>query len=106
MNVLTDTEAAYLAGLIDGDGSIGLHVSRSGHRTHRVTIHQKDPMILHWTQSVVGAGHISSRLPNHLGGIMWRWRISGRLQTQAFLRQLIPYLQIKRERAQEILSDN
>jgi hypothetical protein len=101
---LSVAEAAYLAGFLDGEGSI----VRAKPRVWRVAIFQSDEAVIRWIAEVTGTGFIGSRQPDAMGGnlvkksefkVNWYWQLYGR-NAGLFLEQLLPYLRVKKERAQ------
>jgi hypothetical protein len=60
MNTLSDVEAAYVAGIIDGEGTITLtRTHRGENRRPVVSISSTELPLLSYVQSVVGAGRIT-----------------------------------------------
>ncbi|TLZ32316.1 MAG: hypothetical protein E6K20_02260 [Gammaproteobacteria bacterium] len=60
---LSDTEAAYLAGIIDGEGTITLtRTHRGENRRPVVSISSTELSLLLYVRSVVGAGRITSKV--------------------------------------------
>jgi len=100
---MQDTDAAYVAGLLDGEGSIVLSV-RSGREwakrsdyTLLVRIHNTCKEVLDWTVTVAGGRvYCSSRANRHRP--MYQWTIHS-VQAAEFLRLMLPYLRIKRDQA-------
>lgn len=103
--LLTETEAAYLAGFADGEASIGLHHFRhpKGDRQPRFSITLQISNINHevilWMQERTG-GSIYTRQPSQD-----RRRVLYCLQVPsvrccAFLKQVLPFLIVKREQAE------
>lgn len=104
MNTLTVAEAAYIAGFLDGEGSISFK-----HRKkidYRISIYQLDPTPLLWIQEITGVG--SMMKPNslqHFGRQVWMYRIYGRFNCTKFLTPLMPYLIVKKLPAQAVLNN-
>lgn len=102
--VLTNTEAAWLAGFIDGEGSIQIRWQKSKRDTHMtssvasISVSQAEPRteILYWLQKKFG-GAVSShgtntRNPKH--NKAFRWLVTG--NTAVEVAKLIqPYLRLK-----------
>ncbi len=86
-----DTYWAWLAGFVDGDGSIGTYVN-NGYPTIRLSIAQKDRLVLEEIRQDLGVGSISGTL-----------LVLGPAATREVLRRMMPYLRVKRFRAQEAL---
>lgn len=105
-NVLTEVEASYLAGLLDGEGGIQLRKVHTYDKYRTTTyclcisITNTFKDVLLWTQMKVGFGSIYAKNRNLLGRnkICWEWRATGRRAID-FLRQIYPYLKIKRLQA-------
>lgn len=97
---------AYLAGLIDGDGSIMLQLkprtnSRFGVRVKTlIVIYQDSKMIgeMTWLHQELGAGYIYER-NDHITEI----RIEGHQRVKEILTKLLPYLRFKKPQAQLLL---
>ena len=83
-----DTDDAYTAGLLDGDGSIGLYM-RGTYIQVQVHITLQDLETLEWVQSIYGGA--IQKMPT-----INAWHPSDRV---GFLRQILPYLKIKKEQA-------
>lgn len=98
---------AYIAGIIDGEGTIAL--SRKKKTTHRlleITISSTEYKLLKWVLDTIGVGTIIKKRSykrNH--AISWVYYIRSQ---QAFnlLQQVLPYLQTyKRKRAKLVLAN-
>lgn len=103
--LLTETEKAYLAGLMDGEGHIGITVAKlrpNGEwRTHVVivTLASTDIPLLRWVQSMLPNGTLVVRkqpkqqMP--IGNLRWSSAAAANV-----LRLLVPYLRIKVRQAE------
>lgn len=100
---IQDTDLAYAAGVIDSDGCIHVNQRRttSGGYTYAVavTVSLKfDPVPL-WFASLFG-GPVYRREQSRPGyPPMWNWRLDCR-KAANFLEMILPYLKIKRVRAE------
>lgn len=93
---LKKTDLAYIAGLIDGEGCLSANRKKDCIATNLSVVNTNRPVI-EFLQRYCGGG-IYRRHP--LGRrVVWTWWLSSNPATQ-LLRQLLPYLQIKREQAQ------
>ncbi len=104
---LTPEQAAYLAGLIDGEGTITLtRVHRYENRRLVVSISNNDLPLLKFVKAELGAGRITTkRIYNDRHARSFTYQISSR-QALDLLRQLIPYLRTYRvNRAKLALND-
>jgi len=93
---------AYIAGIIDGEGSISLHIRREhGYKTCGLTICVANTN--EWLINLLKiqfTGHIYFResfIPKHKDA--WQWTITGKKAAE-FIKLIIPYLQIKRHQAE------
>jgi hypothetical protein len=107
MNALTKCSAAYIAGLVDADGTITVtrkHINENRHPA--VTISNTDRHLLEFVLEAVGAGKITAKRRaaiNHAPS--FAFAIYNR-QALQLIRQLRPFLQTyKAQRADLILSD-
>ncbi len=106
INELSETDAAYIAGFLDGEGSICLQsnhtndLNRSTSYHLRVTITNTFPGIIDWLAFTVGYGNVHARKiypgANKQG---WDWSINGRRAIN-LLKQLYPFLKVKRLQAE------
>jgi len=93
LNRLSDTEAAYVAGIIDGEGTITLtRIHRGENRRPVVSISSTELQLLVYVRSVIGAGRINgkARARRHHSP-SFAYCISSR-QALSLLQQVSPYL--------------
>lgn len=107
VRTLSESEAAYLAGLIDGEGTIALsRRHRSEERQLVVTISSTERRLLEYVRQIVGAGRITTKRTyrdNHAAS--FTYGIDNR-QALAVLRQVFPFLHTyKAARAELVLDD-
>lgn len=98
---LSATDAAYLAGLIDGEGTIALtRLHATSNRHLHVSISSTEQALVQWTLDTVGVGKITRKRvasPLHAPGLTYS--IANR-QALELLRQVTPFLRsYKRRRA-------
>jgi len=96
---MTETEKAYIAGLVDGEAHVGIHptTSKTGRSYSSVVrIKMTDYVILHWLREVTGLGVVHKTMKREKAHHKDRatWQVSGH-QALAFLREILPYLKIK-----------
>ena len=98
-------ELAYIAGFLDGDGSLMLQIkkrkdSKIGIRFmsticfYQDTRHEKT---LYWIREVFGIGYLSRR-----NDTMTELRINGYLQVRDILKILLPYIRFKKLQAEAL----
>jgi hypothetical protein len=101
-----DIENAYIAGFLDGDGSIMLQVKRgldckSGYRfmaticLYQDTRHDKN---LYWIKSLFGIGYISKRKDG-----ITELRVNGFLSVSEILLSLLPYVKFKKNQVVKMI---
>lgn len=100
----SDADAAYLAGIIDGEGCITImrrkHVER-GERpryTLEVVVINTDYSLIEWLQARFGGNVLKRNLRSKKWADTWRWRTSN-LHSEAILRRVRPFLIIKARQA-------
>jgi hypothetical protein len=97
VNLLSVAEAAYIAGIVDGEGSIMLSPSAGRYRFPVLAIANNDRQLLEWIDAIVGGGRIAvkpARKPTHSESYMWE--IKNR-RCIAICEQLRPYLRVARK---------
>ena len=95
------TDAAWLAGIIDGEGSIILDRGLPGSVTLRpvVTVGSSTPVILKKIVKITGVGAVRpTRRKEERGKPMFHWSVSCSLASRA-LAPIIPYLVLKDRQA-------
>lgn len=103
MRTLTQTEAAYLAGVLDGEGSITMQ--RSGRiGTPLIAVDSTDAELLAWIHERCGGWIIFKKRYADHHRQAWIWRVKAQRALRV-LEQVMPYLVIerKRQRAQALL---
>ena len=97
---LSEADAAWLAGFIDGDGSIGLAGRNQSNHWYRPTVQigQAYPLVLLHIIALVGSGKVEPHSKRDFynlkyGPVVLRW----------LLPQLVPHLIIKRQQAEILL---
>lgn len=95
---LSEEDLAYLAGLVDGEGTITIGQNR-GFLNPYLNITNTSPQLLKWMKQKVSVGSIYEK--NH--GEAWEWRINGYGILPA-LEQIKPYLVVKRLQAESLIA--
>jgi len=106
---MSATEKAYVAGIVDGEGTIGIvrevrKENVSGYRFKPYfTVSNTDMKLLWWLQNTTGVGYIvpdgAAQRSRHDRRPLSRWRLTKR-QLMWLLPQIKPYLVIKKEQAE------
>lgn len=99
---VSQTELAYLAGILDGEGSISYAKTP---RRWVVAIYNTSQELIEWLASFGGLtytrrspGAFSTTLPQY------GWVLNRRVDVEVLLTALLPYLRIKRQKAVEALA--
>jgi hypothetical protein len=104
---LSREDAAYIAGVVDGEGSISLSRKHLGeNRQLVISISSTEPPLLRYVHTAVGAGRITNKRAartNHTPSVTY---VIDNRQALALLEQISPYLRTyKAQRAELILND-
>lgn len=101
---LTEVQAAYIAGLMDGEGTITLTKRhRNEHRQIVISISNNEKCLLDYVISVAGIGVISKKSDTRSKNINYSYTVTNR-QALELLSQINPYLiGYKKERAYYVL---
>jgi hypothetical protein len=95
---LTEGEAAYLAGIIDGEGSICWYKQRRGRDQPMLIIVSTTPELMGWLVDIAGA--VREKARSDIGSkTCWHWRCGRTSDVLALLEAVEPYLIVKREKA-------
>jgi hypothetical protein len=101
---LNQNDAAYLAGLLDGEGCIGARVTKEGYVHTALEVCMTNSSPLRWAHKVTGVGsiyEINEKRPKRK--LPTKWVVSDTLQIADILKQLIPFLKVKKFEAQAFL---
>ena len=98
---MTDTDCAYLAGVIDGEGCIGVYRDAGTYKLVLTIVSTSVDWLIDLRSRWHGLGHIHiDKRPvqgNHKVSAQWTLN---RADTQKILRKVLPYLGIKRSQAE------
>lgn len=108
VNKLSITERAYIAGMIDADGSICKSRNRNSF-VCKVRVHNSDEKLMIWLKEKIGVGNIEHLPPakdkqgyKHTKD-RFNLDISSKVDVKELLKQIERYLVIKKEKAQNII---
>jgi len=100
---MTSTELAYIAGLIDGEGTIGFgHKKKEDIATYalRLRVGMSDENAIRWLQRTSGFGKITFRdLSHRRRQNHWVWSVFSK-QAADVLGEALPYLLVKKPQAE------
>ena len=108
MNKLSITERAYIAGIIDGEGTIGL-TKHKERRTLRgwnyepyIMVSNTSKSIMEYLKEVTGIGYYWSKTYKNMNRgwkVPFAWQTGARREIISLLEQILPYLVIKKRHA-------
>src|ERR1700722_8956222 len=106
MKTFSDIEAAYVAGIIDGEGTITLtRTHRGENRRPVVSISGTELPLLSYVQSVVGAGRITGKMcTREHHSPSFAYCITGR-QALRLLERIHPFLRTYKSKRARLLLD-
>lgn len=103
---MSATEAAYLAGLIDGEGSIiAVKRNQKGRITWRLQVASTTPVLLEWCIAITGVGSIVKRKstnPKHADSQWWQCYSWNAIEV---LKRIMPYMILKKNKAQQAVNE-
>lgn len=90
---------AYTAGIIDGEGSIGIQRNRKNSNSYslRIRVTNTDPWVCYWLKNTFG-GSVSIETTDR-NRPCYKWTIACR-KAGIFLAMILPYLHIKKPQAE------
>lgn len=103
------TTAAYAAGLVDGEGYIGIHSrQRAGglrYYSGRITVGMTEPALpaLEEIRAEWGGSLTKNREETERWAAAWAWSLQGR-EAVGVCRLLMPYLRVKRQQAAIVIA--
>jgi hypothetical protein len=93
-------DIAYLAGLIDGEGCIGVRVNKHGYVSNslQITMTRLEPLM--WSKTTTGFGEIYYKKEKRKNRKdVYQWSVSNSEEIRILLQQLIPFLKVKKSEA-------
>lgn len=97
-SLLTETEAAYIAGIFDGEGCVSLWLRRKRTVAVSVMITNTDANLINWLHEKLG-GNVWTRTRTGKYKTVYRWDVRGGRSAIEFLSRIRPYLIVKAKQA-------
>jgi hypothetical protein len=100
---MQETDKAYLAGIIDGEGTIHATINDSGAMTSWIAVYNTDKDLMDWIEEtfIVGGVYQVKRRQKH-----WKtsyvWKCNGRAGASV-LKAVLPYLRVKKAKAEKYI---
>ncbi len=104
MKNLSIADANYLAGLLDGEGCLGIRKHKLGYVHAVIEVCMTNRRPLDWACDVTGLGNVTSHIERRVGRRQpFKWVVTGVSNIQALLRVIEPYMRVKRAEAKALL---
>lgn len=105
-HIVGSTEAAYLAGIIDGEGSVSIIRYKVTHGrgqlfSARVSISMQDEGVLRWLHELTGLGNLRFQ-QRGVKNPIWQWQLTTR-HAADLLKLALPFLRVKRTQAEKVI---
>ncbi len=100
---LSESQIGYLAGIIDGEGYIGICQTKPNRYLLRVVVTSTSEVLANWIKSTTGLGKINHReMAHRQRQNVFEWRVFGK-DAGELLSMLAPLLLVKRAQAIEAI---
>src|SRR3990167_2270479 len=109
MGIMSKTTAAYIAGFIDGEGTITIkrtHIKESRCYDVNLSVSNTNKDIIQWLQDSYGGTFHISTYGNDKWKTIYRWTLYRSHNLIGFLQTIKPYLRIKKRHAEIVLEMN
>lgn len=97
-----DSRIAYLAGIIDGEGSLVISCRRNENYIARMQVGMVEPRVIELLQETFGGKIYSSKMKS--GRVIHRWHLVKSSEISACCEAILPYLIVKRTQAEALLA--
>lgn len=110
MKSLSECEKAYLAGIIDGEASLGVNVQANHNRDNRTVyrprliICNSNPELIRYLEKTLGPTStviVRQRKPTHK--ISYQYEISSRKKLVSIRNNILPFLRLKKRQTELVL---
>lgn len=97
--MISESDLAYAAGIVDGEGCIAIRRGKHGPHFCQVAVANTSLILCEWLKQRWGGNvHRKKRNAQHNWKPVYQWRVNNRLAI-SFLKQVRPYLLIKQAQA-------
>jgi len=101
MSLMSKLTAAYLAGLIDGEGSLEIQKKDRKYQA-RIRICLTDEKLIKWLQSSFGGFLEERKFENPNWNNAYVWTLKNTKNVKPFIEKVYPYLRIKKKHAETL----
>ena len=107
---MTATQAAWVAGFFDGEGTIAAYKGGRGGKylSYIIQLPNTHKGSLDFVQKVTGAGRVTKRSMKGRASHhkqQYLWKLSSQRDIVAFCEQILPFLIVKKEEVEDFLSN-
>ncbi len=109
MKPITEIEKSYIAGLVDGEGTIGIYPYKSPKNIYvyffrpMIAISMTSERPILWCYNTTGLGSNRNQLSDYGQKKLYRWQVGGELECISLIEAIKPYLLVKDEQANLLL---
>jgi len=100
--VIPETERAYLAGILDGEGCLGIYKIRRKYYITKIQVTNTRLKLLKWLQDRFGGNIYTSKDPRSNRKQVWNWTVAAK-KAAIVAEAALPYLLLKRLQAEAII---
>ena len=95
MHKVSEIDKAYLAGLIDGEGCIGVSIKSNKSLQVALEVCMTTPAPLRWAHHITGCGNVykCKVVSNHRP--TYKWVVGNNTESGDVVRSMLPYLKVK-----------
>jgi GH15 family glucan-1,4-alpha-glucosidase len=102
IRTFTQPEAAWLASAIDGEGSLNMYQYKGG-RSAIIVVYNTIIAYVNKAKEIIGSGTVTRHIKEKGRKDVFRYSMKGSGRCYQVIKQIIPYLIIKKERAEAIV---
>ena len=108
MNTVSNTDLAYIAGLVDSEGWLGMCRGRKNAANNwsyypMISIVNTCEKVLNWAAATTGVGFVTYMKQSLKNKDTWAWRSGNWADVEDLLTRLLPYMRIKKVQASTLL---
>lgn len=103
---MTETDLAYLAGLLDGEGTIGYRPQADGRVNIELGVCMTEPAPIYWAHQATGRGNVYRRTTRERRTDRrdaWFWKVCRVSDIAEILTAVRPYMRVKHHEATAML---
>ena len=109
MRKFTEVEKAYLAGIIDGEGCLSVSKEKSPKGEYKILykahlkITNTNQKLIQWLEKIIGKCYIKTDKGDPKWKLRFSWIMTDRDKMFPLLKEILPYLILKKKQAKLIL---